>query len=251
MSVTAQLLRVFQVDKQIRSLQSRLKVAEGFLGAQVKEIDQIETARKALDTQLKQVTAVAADQEGEAKRLEAKMEHLREQMNNAQTNKEYQAFLTELNTIKAEKDRVEAGALEQLGKVEEVRKQLAELDAKRVQREQVRTVASKERDERFAEIEVRLNELRAERVESVTDVPKETMTMFQRLLDVRGDEAMGAIEIVDRKRHEYHCGTCMMAIPMEAVNGLLSGGRLTRCSSCQCVIYLTREDEERMRGGKK
>ena len=57
MSVTAQLLRVFQVDKQIRSLQSRLKVAEGFLGAQVKELDQIETARKTLDAQLKQVHA--------------------------------------------------------------------------------------------------------------------------------------------------------------------------------------------------
>jgi hypothetical protein len=43
----------------------------------------------------------------------------------------------------------------------------------------------------------------------------------------------------------------MMAVPMEAVNGLLSGGKLTKCSSCQCILYLTREDEERLRGGKK
>lgn len=251
MSVTAQLLRVFQVDKQIRSLQSRLKVAEGFLGQQVKELEQLEAQKKTLEGQLKQIAAVAGDQEGEAKRLEAKMEHLREQMNNAQTNKEYQAFLVELNTIKIEKDRFETAALEQMNKGEELRKQIAELEEKRSQREQVRTVAAKERGERYAEIEGRLNELKAELTECVADVPKDTMIMFQRLLDVRGDEAMGAIEIVDRKRHEYHCGTCMMAIPMEAVNGLLSGGRLTRCSSCQCVIYLTREDEERMRTTKK
>ncbi|MCX5688446.1 MAG: hypothetical protein NTV94_01410 [Planctomycetota bacterium] len=232
-------------------MQSRLKVAEGFLGQQVKELDQLEAGKKTLDAQLKQIGAVAGDHEGEAKRLEAKMEHLREQMNNAQTNKEYQAFLVELNTIKIEKDRSETAALDQMGKGEELRKQLAEIEDKKAQREQVRSVAAKERNERYAEIEGRLNELKAELVECVTDVPKDTMIMFQRLLDVRGDEAMGAIEIVDRKRHEYHCGTCMMAIPMEAVNGLLSGGRLTRCSSCQCVIYLTREDEERMRTTKK
>ena len=71
------------------------------------------------------------------------------------------------------------------------------------------------------------------------------------VLDLRGEEAMGAIEIVDRKRHEYHCGSCMMALPMETVNGLLSSGRLTRCSSCQCIMYLTREDEERLRTTKK
>jgi predicted nucleic acid-binding Zn-ribbon protein len=178
MSVTAQLLRVFQVDKQIRSLQSRLKVAEGFLGQQVKELEQLEAQKKTLDGQLKQIAAVAGDHEGEAKRLEAKMEHLREQMNNAQTNKEYQAFLVELNTIKIEKDRFETAALEQMNKGEELRKQLAELEEKRSQREQVKTVAAKDRGERYAEIEGRLNELKAELTECVADVPKDTMIMF-------------------------------------------------------------------------
>jgi predicted nucleic acid-binding Zn-ribbon protein len=251
MSVTAQLLRVFQVDKQIRSLQSRLKTAEAFLGRQVKDLDEIDSGRKTLETQVKQQTAAAADQEGEAKRIEAKMASLRDQMNNSQTNKQYQAFLIELNTLKIEKDRVEAGALETMSKSEETRKKLTELDEKRTEREQVRVVAARDRDERFNEISGRLSELKAEFESCIADVPKDTMVMFNRLIETRGDEAMGPIEIVDRKRHEYNCGTCMMAVPMESVNALLTDGRLTRCSACQCVMYLTREDEERLRGGGK
>ncbi len=251
MSVTAQLLRVFQVDKQIRSLQSSLRKAEGFLGEKQREIEQLDARRKTVEAQLKQQAAVAAEHEGEAKRIEARMEQLRGQMDNAQTNKEYQAFLVELNVMKTEKERAETAALEQMAKADDLRRELADLEAKRVEREQVRGVATKERDARHGEIAGQLAELKTELAECVAEVPKDTLVMFQRLIEVRGDEAMGPIDIVDRKRHEYHCGTCMMAVPMEAVNGLLSGGRLTKCSSCQCILYLTREDEERLRGGKK
>jgi len=250
MSVTAQLLRVYQVDKMMRGLQSRLNTAEKFLSIQVKEIEQLDAERKALDATLKQHTAVAADHEGEAKRIEARMIHLRDQMGNAQTNKEYQAFLVELNTFKVEKDRVEVSALEVMAKVDDVKAKIAVLEEKKAQREQVRAVALKDRHERYKEIEGQLNELKAERAGYVVEVAKDTMIMFQRLLDLRGDDAMGAVEIVDRKRYEYNCGACMMAVPIESVNGLLTNGKLTLCSSCQCVMYLTKEDEERLKGGK-
>ncbi|MBX3408993.1 MAG: hypothetical protein KF859_03815 [Phycisphaeraceae bacterium] len=238
MNVTEQLLRVFQVDQQIRGLQSRLNAADTFLKAQQKDLAEIAAARKAVEATLMQHTLAASDNEGEVKRLDEKLTQLRSQMNTAQTNKEYQAFLSELNTFKTVRDKHETTALEAMSKVEELRKQIADLDAKAQQREQVRDVALKERDARFAEIETRLNELKAERDKHAAEVPPEDMRMFQRLLDQRGDAAMGSVEIIDRKRHEYNCGVCYMALPMESVSGLLSGGKLTRCSSCQCVLYL-------------
>lgn len=251
MTVTAQLLRVYEVDKMMRGLKSRLNASESFLNTQVKELAALDAERKGIEATLKQQTATAADQEGEVKRLEARLAHLREQMNNAQTNKEYQTFLVELNTFKTEKDRIEVGAIEVLGKVEETKAKLAALDLKRAEREQVREVAAREREERFKEIEGRLNELAAERASFIQEVPKDTMLMFQRLIDVRGDEAMGSIEIIDRKRDEYSCNACMMTVPIESISGLLSSGKLTRCTSCQCVLYLRREDEDRLKGVKK
>ena len=238
MEVTAKLLRVYQVDKLIRGLQSRLGAAEKFLQQQLKDLEQIDAQRKTLDATLKQHTVSGSDQEGETKRLDERMATIRGQMDKAQTNKEYQAFLTELTTYKSQRDKIETVALEAMAKADEARKQLAELDAKRADREKVREHAAKERDERYKEIEGRLNELKAERVKFVADVPPEIMTMFQRLLDLRGDQAMGTVEVIDRKRHEYNCSSCMMAIPIDSVSGLISSGRLTRCSSCECVLYL-------------
>jgi predicted nucleic acid-binding Zn-ribbon protein len=224
MDVTAKLLRVFIVDKQLRGLQSRLGSAERFLGQQTKEIDTLDSKRAALDSQLKTNTAQAADFEGEMARLDAKMATIRKQMDAAQTNKEYKAFLTEINTFKADRDGLETKALELLTKSDELKKQLAELDGMRSERQQVQKVAAGERDQRFKEIETRLNELKAERTKLAAEVPADVMSVFQRLVDQRGDEAMG---------------------------GLMSSGNLTLCKSCQCILYLDEEGKKAMQPGGK
>jgi predicted nucleic acid-binding Zn-ribbon protein len=249
MDVTAKLLRVFLVDKQLRGLQSRLGSAEKFLGEQTKEIEGIDSKRSALEAQLKTLSLQTADYEGEMARLDAKMATIRKQMDEAQTNKEYKAFLTEVNTFKADRDGLETKALEQMTKSDEIKKQIAELDGKRTDREQVRKVAATDRDARFKEIESRVNELKAERATLAAEVPQEVMVMFQRLLDQRGDDAMGPVEIQDRKRHEYTCGVCMMTIPVDSVSGLIASGKLTRCKSCECVLYLDEEAKKAMQPG--
>src|SRR5262245_61112526 len=107
MSVTESLLRVFRVDQQLAGLQSRLRAAERFLDEQTRQLTQLESKRDGVNQQLKQTQAVVADHEGEMKRLDAKVETLREQMNSARTNKEYKAFLTEMNTFKADRSAAE------------------------------------------------------------------------------------------------------------------------------------------------
>jgi predicted nucleic acid-binding Zn-ribbon protein len=244
MHVTAKLFKVFQVEKQLRGLQSRLRSAESFLSQQSKELQQIDTKRSTLDGQLKTLVAQASNNQGEVARLDAKLAAIREQMNSAQTNKEYQAFLTEVNNYKADRDRAETAALEQLAKVDEFKAQMAELDGKRGERDQVRTVAASDRDARAREIETQLRELKAKREELAADVPPEALATLNRLLTQRGEEAMASVEIQDRKRHEYTCGSCQMSLPVDAVNGLLTNGKITMCSSCQCLLFL---DEEAMR----
>jgi len=238
MDVTAKLLRVFQVDKQLRGLQSRLSQADTFLATQNKDLGSIDSQRSTLEAQAKQHAAQAADFEGEMARLDAKMATLRSQMENAQTNKEYKAFLTEINTFKADRDAVETKALEAMGKADELRKQIAELTSKREERQQVQKVASSDREARFKEIETRVNELKAEREKLATEVPPEILSLFNRLVVQRGDEAMGTIEVQDRKRHEYTCSVCMMTIPIDSVSGLMSNGKLTRCKSCEAILYI-------------
>lgn len=251
MHVTDSLLQVFKVDKQLRGLQSRLKGAEKFLAEQDKELGTIESRKAGLEGELKALAAKIADAEGECKRIDARVATLRSQMDTAQTNKQYQAFNVELATHKTERERHEAAAMELMTKSEELKKQLAELSDKRGEREKVRKVAVTDREARFIEIESKVNELKSQRTTLVGSVPADALKVYERLLADRGDEAMAAIEVVDRKRHEYHCGSCMMSLPMESVSGLLASGKLTRCPACQCALYLEEDAREKLTNPKK
>jgi len=214
------------------------KAAERYLKQQDTELGQLTGRHAAMEKEAKQLAAAALDHDSEMKALDAKTAKLREALETAQTNKAYQALLTEINTIKADRDRIETLALEQLAKVDAIKKQLADLEAQQADRTQVRGVAVADRDKRAEEIKDRVAELEKERNQLAADLPKDVLAMFERLIETRGDEAMAAVELHDAKRHEYSCGCCSVFLPIETVNGLLSGGKVTRCVSCSCVLHL-------------
>src|SRR4051812_7244623 len=148
MSVTEKLLRVFRVDQQLQGLQTRLRAAERFLGEQTEQLKTLDSKRDALTGQLRQIQATVANHEGEMARLDARVEQLREQMNSARTNKEYKTFLTEINTLKADRSEAETAALEQMAKADELKRQAAELETQRAERDKLRGVAQGDRSKR-------------------------------------------------------------------------------------------------------
>jgi predicted nucleic acid-binding Zn-ribbon protein len=242
MGVTDALVRVHRVDKQLRDLRARLRAAERFLKDQDSELGQLDAKRASLEAQLRQTEAAGAERESEAARLQARVDQLREQMNSAKTNKEYKAFLAEVNTFKADKDRVDEEELELLAKVDELKEALAGLNRQRDERSKMRGVAASDRDQRSDEIKGRVEELQAERDKLAADVPAEILGQYEALVRQLDDEAMAPIEELDRKRHEYSCGACMMSIPVETVSELLTAGdKISRCVSCGCILYIEPE----------
>lgn len=243
MDVTNRLLRVYQLDRQLSGLQTRLRAAERFLDEQTKQLKALDTKRAAVALQTKQLAASVANQENDIRSTEERLEHLREQMNNARTNKEYKGFLTEVNLLKADKAKVEEETLAQMTKADELKAQLIQLDAQRDERERMRSVAEAERASRKAEIAERLEQLTKERAEAAAEVPADVLAQYDRLFELREEDAMAPVEIADVKRHEYNCGACMMSLPMETSISLLAG-KLTTCSNCQCILYLPKEAAE-------
>lgn len=241
MDVTSQLLKLFNVEKQIRGIKGRLTSAEKFLAEQDKQLAALDAKKAALDGQLKQITVGSKTAEGEAARLDARMSAIKAQMDTAQTNKEYKAFLTEHNTLKVEKDKHETQVLEAMSKMDEIKKQVGELEVQRGEREKVRGVASTDKDTKAKEIQTRLNELLAERETARAGVAAEPLSVFEKLLASRGEDAMAAIEELDRRHYEFTCGSCQRTLTMDIVNVLLSTGRLTRCTNCGCILYVEKE----------
>lgn len=256
MSVTESLLRVFRVDQQLRGLTGRLTAAEKFLAEQSKLVDQLNAKRHALESQQKQLQVQVMEHEGQIKSFDERIEKLKGQMDTAQTNKEYKALLTELNTYKADRSTVETAALQQMGKVDEVKKQLADLAAQLADREKVRKVAEGDRKAKADEIADRLSQLKAEREALFAKVPAKEQAVYTDLVRRMGDEAMAPVSELDRRNHEYTCGSCQMAVPVEKVTLLMrpDSTQLVLCASCRCILYIEAETAEmfgKKGGGKR
>lgn len=240
MSSTAQLLKVFRVEQQLRGLRSRLTGAERFLAEQSRLLADLEGKIHAATTELKQLKTSIAGDETEAASIDTRMEKLREQMNSAQTNKEYSAFLAELNALKTKKDEIEKVELGQMERSETLTKQVAELTKQRDERKVIADKAKQDRDAKAAEIKDRVDELSSQRTELAKGVPADALRILEEMLPKLGDEAMSPVEVVDRRNHEWACTSCQTVITVEAVNSL-SLGKMTRCVNCRCILF-TEED---------
>lgn len=251
MTVTEKLLRVYRVDRKIHGLQSRLRGAEAFLGQQNAQIQTIGQQSAALDSQIRQLKAAQAEAEGEAAGHGEHIDQLRERMNGANTTKEYKALLAEVNTFKEKKSERETRAIELMEKVEALTAQRAALAEQADERTKVKSLAETERQQRADEIRDQLETLKGEREQLAAEVPDTVLAKYADLVDRMDEDAMAAIEIADRKRHEFHCGACMMLVPVETMSALLSHGSLTQCPSCGCILFLEEKDRETMTSGKR
>ena len=244
MTITAQLLRVYQVDRQIRGLRSRVQTAERRLTHRQRELTELDAKRDSLNMQTRQLEATVHNDETEIAALDERIEKIREQLTNATTNKQYSAFLTELNTFKADKAKMEERALETLTRSEEVAAQLDQVETQRIELVKLRDLASAERDEKAAAIQDRLAELECERAEAAGVVPPDTLSLYESETEFRQDDVMAPIQEMNRRRMEYCCGACQVLLPMEFVSSAINGGSIIRCSSCGAFLYIEAETRE-------
>ena len=245
MSATAKLYRVFLVEKQIRGLRSRLRTAERFLKQQEHQFGRATAAHTAAEGKYRRLRASILERENEGQTIDERINHLRAQMNEAKTNREYKAFLTEVNTFKAQKEQVEAAELELMTEAEELAASLEQLAADRAEREKLVEHARAECAERESEIKGRLTELEGKYAEARADAPADVLRCYDELLERNpDDDPMASVEINDRKRHIYTCTSCMIELPKEAVSALLSHGGMTRCPSCDVILYLEEDAAE-------
>ncbi len=251
MSVIEKLLRLHLVDQQIHGLRLRVDGAERYLKEQDRLLEGIQARHDALAGQIRQLQATVHNDETEMKAIDDRIAKHREQLNAAQTNKEYSALLTEVNTLKADRGLIEERALESLTRLDEVKAAMEKLDAERTERSRIREAAKTDRDARAREIQDRLDELKQERVGALAEVPAEAMRVYDAQVHRRADEAMAPIEEQDRRNMEYSCGNCQVMLPIELVSAILGRGEIRQCVSCGSILYIDQALREAMMPAKR
>lgn len=246
MGATAKLLKLYRVDQKLNGLKRRLRSAERYLAQQDLELEHLGARHASLDKQLRQLQASIHNDETQIKNYDERIATNRERMNTAATSKEHSALLTEVNTIKADRALIEERVLDMVSKADELNDEVTRVDTEIEERQKVREVAVKERDEREAEIGDKVTVLEEERAEALKDVPADTLAQYDQLTEtaLEDDEVMAPVNEEDRRNKEYTCGACYTLLPVEQVNVLLNRGTLQICPSCSVILYIEEDLRE-------
>jgi|TARA_B100000315_G_C14538627_1_gene569683 predicted nucleic acid-binding Zn-ribbon protein len=246
------LLTLYKVDRQVRSLRNRVESAQIYLNVQKKQMGTIEVEKTENDIQRKQRKANIANIETEIGSIDARIEHLREDLNKAVNDKQYSALLAEMNTIKEHRKAFEDEELIEMGVVEELDQISSDIEQRKTEREKVLQVSEKELETRKSEISNQLTELEKERDGAAEVIPESILDEFDSLADDYEGEALAAIEIIDLKRHEYSCTSCSLRLPLDAITSLLGNREeIIKCVSCNRILYLEAESREAIAPAEK
>ncbi|MBG83081.1 MAG: hypothetical protein CMJ40_00880 [Phycisphaerae bacterium] len=242
MSLIEDLLELNLVERQLRGLQSRVGSAETFFNAQNRQMNELLQRKEELQTRRKQRQVAVSGFETDTKAMDERLEKLRNELNTAETTKQYSAFLEEMNTLKQTRGETDELALAEMSEIESIDEDMGTLEEAITERQTVLTRAATELEERKAEIAERVTELQRERDVKAAIIPESPLSTFTQCADDFDGDAMAHIEEIDKKRREYCCSSCNVNLPFNIVVQLLGNiESLTQCENCLRILYVTPE----------
>jgi predicted nucleic acid-binding Zn-ribbon protein len=208
----------------------------------LKQLDD-QVAAKRAETQQHQLKAQRL--ESEIRQREEQVAKLRQQLNTTRTTREYAAILTEINTEKADSDKIEEQALAALQAVDQSKAELQQFDEQRNALLQRIERAKQTLEQFIAQTHDSWKQLEHRKGELAQDVPGPTLTKFERVAEYHEGDAMADVQRPHPKHDEFVCGGCHMTITAETVNALMTRDELQTCINCGRILYLQQTEQKK------
>jgi len=234
---------------KLQSVENRLRAAKAKLARCRRSViiqeNQVRTLQSAIEAKKEetQLTKVQCDRlELELKTRDAQVDKLRASLNNAKTNKEYAAVLTQLNTTKADNSKIETQILELMKAIEADEEEVASIRAQIDEQKKVLDETRKKAEASAATHEDEIAKIQAEWDDAAKSLPAEALEAFRRVAETYDGEAVVMVDQPEGKG-AYSCGGCFMGVTAEVVNMLMTRDEIIRCSNCTRILVLDESSE--------
>src|SRR5438034_10897883 len=235
------LVKLYEAEQKTPDAQDRLEATTKNVRIQERRVKVLNDRINATTAKLKEQQAHGHNLDLDLKTRDAHIEKLRTQQQQAKTNKEYQAFLVEINTGKVDRNKVEEEAIKLLEGIEKLQAELKELGTQ-IEGEKAKLATMQtEITERTASLRAEIEGIKPQREAAATAVPAKAREAFERLADRFDGEAMSPITKPDRRVEEYTCSACMMGLVRDVYNRLHTRDELVFCPSCRRILYIPDE----------
>ena len=230
---------------KLQSVENRLRIEKGKLTRCRRNViiqeNLIRSLQNALEAKKEEVqlTKVQFDRlELELKTKDEIIARLRASLNNAKTNKEYAAVLTQLNTTKADNSKIETQSLELLKDIEADETECEDIQKQIDEQKETLEETRKESEILAEKYQAEIDKIQAEWDEASKIIPRDSLETFKRVAETYDGQAVALIQQQGNKKGPYSCGGCFMGITAESGNLLMTKDDIIRCPNCTRILVL-------------
>ena len=232
------LLKLQSVENRLRAEKGKLTRCRRNVVIQENLIRSLQNALEAKKEEV-QLTKVQFDRlELELKTKDETIARLRASLNNAKTNKEYAAVLTQLNTTKADNSKIETQSLELLKDIEADEAECEDIHKQIDEQKETLEQTRKESEILASKYESEIEKIQTEWDQVAQTIPNDSLEKFKRVAETYDGHAVALIEEQPGKKGAYSCGGCFMGITVESVNMLMTKDDIIRCPNCTRILVL-------------
>ncbi len=232
------LVKLYQADQQLRAARERLDAAAKNVRVQERRVNDLIAKLKTAQTQHKESQAKSGSVDLDLRSRDAHIDKLRTQQQTAKNNKEYQAFLIEINTAKVDKAKIEEEAMRVMEQVDKAGAEVAGLTTQLEAERKRHVELAAQIGDTLKQLQSEIDALMPARNAAAAVLPAKVIAEFDRLTDRFDGEALSAIAKPDRRREEYLCTACNMDLVPDIYNKLHSRDELVFCPSCRRLLFI-------------
>lgn len=228
-----QLIRLQNIDTKLKDLSDLL----GDLPSKVEDLNNQEESIKNLITskksRSKELDLEISKKELEISDLSGKIDKLKDQLFLVTNNKQYDALMAEIDHLKEKKSSFENELIELMEEkeltVELINSKESELQSLSkdltIRREKLQSVIEESAEEK--------NTLQKQRNQNIKDIDKNTLKVYDRVIEHRGGLAVVPLE-------GSACGGCGAHIPPQTVSEVRANSAVHTCGVCGRFLYYSK-----------
>ncbi len=231
------LLKLQTIDYDLGELQRSKEYLPDMMENLDREIKEASEKLNSAKVELEQSKLNQANLELEIKTKEAELQKYQQQMMTIKTNKEYDALVAQIDTIKNHISNRETELLETIDRIAALDKDIAEYQGK-VDQVSVNNQRQLEvLQEKLNSIGDKVSGKENERTELTVAIPKRVVSVYERVRKGKGDHAV----VVVKKRA---CGACYKALTAKKIQDIRRNEKILTCDNCGRLLFWN-DDESR------
>jgi len=231
------LIELQKIDNRVAELENYLNEIPDELKNLKNEKERLAVQYEKLETRLNSLKVEKNELEASSAEKNKLLDNAQKKLTTVKNNKEYEAVLKELDTLKKEIYEEELKVLELNDEIETNEKDFKACSEKKEQVDKQYEELMTKRDEENISHKQELEELREKRKEAVKSVRKQILSKYEMIRKARNNLAIVRVE-------NETCTGCYMKVPPQLYVEVKKEHSIQQCPNCQRFLYFYEDAEQ-------